>query len=395
MYGLSACSRLYSNTSCQTTRQMRMPTGCDPLLHLALEEEGRYYRAACGTWPAVRAECQALGGDLVNVHSAAKNNATIAFMNSFAAGWSCGGGGGQASSYAWIGAYCSVADASCQWVDGSAWSSSFNAITASHLMYDTQTFEWETQDGATVSAYGICEFPKKMSLFTSTPAEWFLHDNKCEENGGVSSSDGAVCCSASCGTCGGAGCSGRTGGAWACCAGDIINNGKPCGSPPCILSGIADARPNCMDRASAFNAYCQRNDTQTSFGPNPKWAFLQPASRSGARDNWFRGGALAKDGSIVFAPHNADIIGIFNASRIFNASSGSGDDSADFSAIDLPRSLSGLGKFDGAVLGADGRIYFVPFHADVVGVLETSPVSLSVSRRTFVSINISSVISPR
>jgi len=189
-------------------KQVRMPTGC---------VETEYKRTTCGTWPAVRAECQALGGDLVTVHSAAKNNEMIAFMNSFAAGWSCGG----ASSYAWIGAYCSVADASCQWVDGFttrgcnddstfidalnftcpdwvgfdcssfagytqaeldevmanckdscdlcetdaragfAWSSGFNAITASHLMYDTQTSQWETQDGATVSAYGICEVPKR------------------------------------------------------------------------------------------------------------------------------------------------------------------------------------------------------------------------------------------
>jgi len=132
-------------------KQVRMPTGC---------VETEYKRTACGTWPAVRAECQALGGDLVDVHSAAKNNEMIAFISSFAAGWSCGG----ASSYAWIGAYCSVADASCQWVDGSAgsaWSSSFNTITASHLMYDTQTSQWETQDGATVSAYGICEVPKR------------------------------------------------------------------------------------------------------------------------------------------------------------------------------------------------------------------------------------------
>ena len=49
--------------------------------------------------------------------------------------------------------------------------------------------------------------------------------------------DGGVCCASSCGTCGGSGCSGRPGGAKACCTGTIKGNERTCDeySPPCIL----------------------------------------------------------------------------------------------------------------------------------------------------------------
>ncbi len=48
---------------------------------------------------------------------------------------------------------------------------------------------------------------------------------------------GISCCAASCGTCGGDGCSGRPGGADACCTGHIKVSGKSCqvSGPPCIL----------------------------------------------------------------------------------------------------------------------------------------------------------------
>jgi len=48
---------------------------------------------------------------------------------------------------------------------------------------------------------------------------------------------GTVCCAASCGTCGGTGCSARPGGAEACCTGPIVEAGQSCASagPPCVL----------------------------------------------------------------------------------------------------------------------------------------------------------------
>ncbi|KYF56552.1 hypothetical protein BE08_36760 [Sorangium cellulosum] len=48
---------------------------------------------------------------------------------------------------------------------------------------------------------------------------------------------GNVCCKASCGTCGGAGCSGRPGGASACCTSNILDANKTCTgtNAPCVL----------------------------------------------------------------------------------------------------------------------------------------------------------------
>ncbi|WP_438015418.1 hypothetical protein WMF18_31720 [Sorangium sp. So ce315] len=48
---------------------------------------------------------------------------------------------------------------------------------------------------------------------------------------------GSVCCKASCGTCGGAGCSGRPGGSNACCTGNIIAANTTCTgtNAPCVL----------------------------------------------------------------------------------------------------------------------------------------------------------------
>ena len=52
---------------------------------------------------------------------------------------------------------------------------------------------------------------------------------------GVSSGD--FCCSASCGTCGGSGCSRRPGGAAACCTRSINSSGRSCTflPPPCKM----------------------------------------------------------------------------------------------------------------------------------------------------------------
>lgn len=49
---------------------------------------------------------------------------------------------------------------------------------------------------------------------------------------------GNVCCAVSCGTCGGAGCSGRPGGTANCCASAIQASGVSCSGslPPCIVT---------------------------------------------------------------------------------------------------------------------------------------------------------------
>ena len=48
-----------------------------------------------------------------------------------------------------------------------------------------------------------------------------------------------ACCAASCGTCGGSGCSQLPGGADACCKNAILNSGVSCSTsgPPCVVSG--------------------------------------------------------------------------------------------------------------------------------------------------------------
>ncbi|CAM9918553.1 unnamed protein product, partial [Ectocarpus fasciculatus] len=54
---------------------------------------------------------------------------------------------------------------------------------------------------------------------------------------GIQTSD--VCCSASCGSCGGSGCTSRDGGAEACCGGGVRASGRYCsvtGEAPCVTS---------------------------------------------------------------------------------------------------------------------------------------------------------------
>jgi len=54
---------------------------------------------------------------------------------------------------------------------------------------------------------------------------------------GVLNGGGNICCAASCGECGGTGCSGRPGGAEACCATPILDSGRVCSmdSAPCAM----------------------------------------------------------------------------------------------------------------------------------------------------------------
>ncbi|CAB1108450.1 unnamed protein product [Ectocarpus sp. CCAP 1310/34] len=54
---------------------------------------------------------------------------------------------------------------------------------------------------------------------------------------GIQASD--VCCSASCGSCGGSGCTSRDGGSESCCGGGVRASGRYCsitGEAPCLAN---------------------------------------------------------------------------------------------------------------------------------------------------------------
>ena len=67
---------------------------------------------------------------------------------------------------------------------------------------------------------------------------------------------------------------------------------------------------------------------------------------------------MGPDGKIVFVPFNADNIGVYDPSN------------SSFSTIDIANKISGGYKYAGGVLGPDGKIYLVPYSADNIGVLE-------------------------
>ena len=82
----------------------------------------------------------------------------------------------------------------------------------------------------------------------------------------------------------------------------------------------------------------------------------------------YRGGVLGPNGLIYFIPYNADNVGILNPS------------SSSFSTLDISSSISSNGpdgrpvyvpgKYYGGVLGPNGLIYFIPFIANNVGILD-------------------------
>ena len=73
--------------------------------------------------------------------------------------------------------------------------------------------------------------------------------------------------------------------------------------------------------------------------------------------NKYAGGVLGPDGLIYFVPYNADKIGILDAS------------SSSFSTLDISSYISWDYKYFGGVLGPDGLIYFVPCDANNIGIL--------------------------
>jgi hypothetical protein len=86
----------------------------------------------------------------------------------------------------------------------------------------------------------------KLSCSNNGPPCVIKPDPECRT--GIKDADGHVCCPTFCGTCGGTGCSQRTGSGSNCCGGAITAANIPCsgGAPPCVLDGTtapADADP--------------------------------------------------------------------------------------------------------------------------------------------------------
>ncbi|HSC86406.1 MAG TPA: hypothetical protein VLC09_04020 [Polyangiaceae bacterium] len=94
-----------------------------------------------------------------------------------------------------------------------------------------------------------------------------------------------VCCSLSCGTCGGSGCGDRVGGSAECCAGPIRDSGVSCSgnAPPCVLSGSGGSTGSGGSSGGTgrklVNATFQNQSTGTytlgkvsaDFGSSPSW----------------------------------------------------------------------------------------------------------------------------
>jgi hypothetical protein len=78
-------------------------------------------------------------------------------------------------------------------------------------------------------------------------------------------------------------------------------------------------------------------------------------------DDKFTGAAVVGDGRVVFAPRNADGVGVFDPT----------DDS--FTLVDISATISSDNKFSVAAVAGDGRVVFVPYFADGVGVFFPPP----------------------
>lgn len=76
----------------------------------------------------------------------------------------------------------------------------------------------------------------------------------CTAVGGIPDATGLMCCSSSCGSCGGTGCDARDGGADGCCGDNLEAANVPCGHPPCLMETHAMAQ---VRDAQVFSASCK------------------------------------------------------------------------------------------------------------------------------------------
>ena len=75
--------------------------------------------------------------------------------------------------------------------------------------------------------------------------------------------------------------------------------------------------------------------------------------------------ALESSNTIVFAPHDSDVVGIFDASTLA------------YTFVDISSVIATDAKFNGAVLAANGNVIFVPYDANSVGVFQPSTSTLT------------------
>eukprot|EP00966_Prymnesium_polylepis_P183940 4263509-Prymnesium_polylepis.1 len=78
----------------------------------------------------------------------------------------------------------------------------------------------------------------------------------------------------------------------------------------------------------------------------------------GASNNQYKGGTNAPTGEVIFAPRNADAIGIFDA------------ETSSFSTFSIKNDISTNRKFDGCATASNGLVVFAPENADAVGVFD-------------------------
>ena len=82
----------------------------------------------------------------------------------------------------------------------------------------------------------------------------------------------------------------------------------------------------------------------------------------------YSGGVLLRDGRVVFVPHNATTIGIFNpATNAYSTIANQVGES--FAQTGLPDTYPGA-LYYGGVLLRDGRVVFVPFCAKTIGIFD-------------------------
>tara|TARA_B110001452_G_scaffold211687_1_gene182198 strand:- start:163 stop:1722 length:1560 start_codon:yes stop_codon:yes gene_type:complete len=96
----------------------------------------------------------------------------------------------------------------------------------------------------------------------------------------------------------------------------------------------------------------------------------------GSLDEKFSGAAESTGGLVVFAPYNADSIGIFNPSTEV------------FSLFDISQTIWVPRKFRGAAATSDGQVIFAPCDALSVGVYTPPGINVGYGADTFLAINI-------
>jgi hypothetical protein len=141
--------------------------------------------------------------------------------------------------------------------------------------------------------------------------------------------------------------------------------------------------------ASFFDASIVRYPSSYSYAATYETRSLMPApgyavgmatfsihdiSATESLDKKYAGGVLGPDGIVYFVPYDADKIGLLNLAT------------RNFTTIDIAATISGLKKYVGGVLGPDGIVYLVPYDADKIGVLNpatqtftTSDISVTIS----------------